>query len=169
MSVARLRWPQMNKDKRTRLIRGLLFTWMLVIVCPVRYWRLEIGVDATWRFALNYAPVHGYAIGRDYVYTTGPLVHLLFPENIGNNLRNGLIFQFCLWVALGAVLFDVFMRGGFRLRNLAVFAVGLCLTSPFFWFNSLGPENLMLVAALLLLVMYRLRGGWVRYVAALVF
>jgi hypothetical protein len=142
---------------------------MLVIACPIRYWALEIGVDATWRFALNYAPLHGYAIGRDYVYTTGPLVHLLFPEHFGNNLRDGLIFQFCLWAVLGAILFDVFARGGFRLRNLAVFAAGFCLTSPFFWFNSLGPENLMLVAALLLLVMYRLRGEWLRYVGALLF
>lgn len=154
-------------ERHARLIRLVLFLYVFVVACPIRYFPLESGIDATWRFALNYAPAHGYAIGRDYVYTTGPLVYLIFPEDVGNNLKYGLIFQGCLWLVLGTIFADVFVRGGFRIQNLALFSFCFGLAAPLFWFNSLGPENLMVAGALLLIVMFQVNGGWTRYVAAL--
>ena len=101
------------------------------------------------------------------LYTTGPLAYLIFPQHIGSNLNYALAFQGCLWLALAAVLLDVFLRPEFQVRNLALFVFFFSLASPLFWFAAFGPENLILAGALLLLVTYRLRGGWFRYGAAL--
>src|SRR5206468_1244737 len=52
--------------------------------------------------------------------------------------------------------------------NLVMFSICFCLAAPIFWFNYAGAENLMLAGALLLTVMYYLRGSWIRYGGALV-
>ena len=57
---------------------------------------------------------------------------------------------------------------GFALRNLALFSFCFGLAAPLFWFNFLGTENLMLAGALILMLIFHLRGGLTRYVAALV-
>ncbi|MEO8128938.1 MAG: hypothetical protein ABJF23_12745 [Bryobacteraceae bacterium] len=154
-------------ERHDTLTRSILFAYALLIACPVRYWPLGSGVDETWRFALNYAPVHGMMVGRDIIFTCGPLAYLIFPQHIGNNLAQGLLFQAGLWIVLAAILADVFFRGGFALRNLAMFSVFFGLAGPLFWVNYLGPESLMLAGALLLIVMFQLHGSLWRYLAAL--
>lgn len=154
-------------DRHGTLTRFILYAYVLMIACPVRYWPLGTSVDETWRFALNYAPAHGLMVGRDIIFTCGPLAYLIFPQHIGNNLVQGLLFQAGLWIALAAIFADVFFRGGFPLRNLAMFSVYLGLAGPLFWFNYLGPESLMLAGALLLIVMFQLHGSLLRYLAAL--
>jgi hypothetical protein len=153
----------------TVLLKSALFLYVCFLFSPIRHWPLEDGTDPTWRFALNWAPAHGYAIGRDYVYCCGPLEFLSFPQHVGGNLGYGLIFQICLWAILIAILSDLFFRSGFNGRNLALFSFCMGLACPLFWVESLGTEYQMLAGALLLLAGFQKRGGWIRYAGALLF
>ena len=127
---------------------------------------LASGEDNMWFFALNYAAAHHLVIGQDIAWTGGPLFYLLFPFDIGHNLARGLAFQAASWVLVIVVLWDLFFRGGFPVRNLAVFSVLIGLST--LEYHQMGyPGNLLLYPALMLLVHFRLRGGIVRYVTAL--
>ena len=138
--------------------------YVLLVACPIRYWPLESGDDPTWRFALNYA--HAVEIGS--VSMSGPLGFLIFPQHIGSNLAQALLFQAALWLVLAAIFADVFFRANFQVRNLALFSFCFGLAAPIFWYNSFGLEHLMLAGALLLIVTFHFRGSWPRYAAALV-
>ena len=52
-------------------------------------------------------------------------------------------------------------------RNLAFFSIYFGFSAPLFWFNYVGPENLLLAGALVLLIVARWRGGMAPYAAAL--
>jgi hypothetical protein len=138
-----------------------------LLACPIRYWPFDPLGDNTWVFALNYAAAHGLAIGRDVVWTTGPLGYLVFPQDVGHNLTHALIFQSVVWALLIAILADLFFRSGFPLRKLGFFTLLFALSAPLYWFNYTGMENLLLMGSLVLLVVVRSRGGLVRYVTAL--
>src|SRR5258708_4385273 len=153
---------------RQRIVRGLLFTWTILIACPIRYWPIDDTIDNTWVFAMNYGAAHGLAIGRDLIWTAGPLGRLVFPMDFGNNLAQALAFQCALWVVLIAIFTDLFFCAGLSVRNLACFSIFFSLSAPFYWFNFMGLENLLLVGALVLLVLAQQRGGIGRYTAALV-
>jgi hypothetical protein len=154
--------------RHSKLVRLALYLYVVLVACPVRHWPLETGIDETWRFALNYAPAHGLVVGTDTVFTSGPLGYLMFPQDVGANLVRALLAQAALWLLLAAVFADIFFRGGFPLRNLALFSFCFGLSGPLFWFDYLGTENLMLAAALMLIVMFHWRGSLARYVTALV-
>jgi hypothetical protein len=75
-----------------------LYLYVVLIACPIRYWPLGSSQEDTWRFALNYAPAQGLAVGRDVIFTCGPLIYLLFPQHFGGNLAQGCSFrQPCGW------------------------------------------------------------------------
>ena len=150
------------------VVRALLFVWTVVVACPIRYWPVENALDNTWAFAMNYGAAHGLKIGRDLIWTTGPLGYLVFPNDIGNNLSQALAFQWVFWAILIAVFADLFYRSRVRLTNLAFFSIYFSLSAPLYWFNLMGPENLLLAAVLILLVVERRCGGPLRFVAALV-
>ena len=145
----------------------MLFLYLALVLCPIRYLAPSATtVDNTWVFALNYAAAHHLVMGRDIAWTWGPLFHLLFPFDIGNNLARGLVFQAVLWILVIVILWDLFFRGGFPLRNLAVFSILIGL-STLDYHQVFYPGNLFLYPALTLLVHFRLRGGIVRYVTSL--
>ena len=150
-----------------RLARVALYAFVVLIACPIRYWPLGSGEDATWRYALNYAAAQGSAVASQIVFTMGPLNYLLFPENIGKNLAHGLFFQFGLWLVLATIFADFFFRADFSLRNLALFSFFFALATPLFWFASMGTEDLIFSGALILIVVFQLRGSLVRYLIAL--
>ena len=145
--------------KRGKLVRIALYLYVMLVACPVRYWPLGSTAEDTWRFALNYAAAYGLAAGRDVIFTCGPLIYLLFPEHMGNNLSQGLLSPPTLWLALATIFADVYFRAGIPLRNLALFSFCFGLAAPLFWFNFLGTENLMLAGALILMVIFHLRGA----------
>ena len=159
-------------DQAKSVLRGALFVYLGLVLCPIQYFAItERFVDDTWLFALNYAAAHHLALGRDIVWTSGPLGYLAAPMDVGNNLAQGLAFQAALWVLLLAILWDLFFRGRFPLRNLAFFSICLGLSGFMYYqppINQLGAGDLLFVGALILLVHFRLRGGSGRYVTALV-
>ena len=151
-----------------RVIRGALFVYALLVVCPIRVWQVDGSLDNTWVFALNYAASHGLAMGRDVVWTTGPLGYLVFPQNQGSNLAWALAFQIAAWAGVGAILWDLFFRRGLALRNVGLWSVFLGLSAPLFWFNYMGLENILLVGMLVLLGIARQQGSRVHFLIALV-
>ena len=148
-------------------LRWTLFLYLGLVLCPIAYLApSDKTVDNTWYFALNYVAAHHLVMGQDIAWTWGPLFYLLFPFDIGNNLARGLVFQAAWWIVTIAVLWDLFFRGGFPLRNLAVFSILIGL-STVDYHQLQYPGNLLLYPALILLVHFRLRGGFVRYLTAL--
>jgi len=75
-----------------------------------------------------------------------------------------------VWALLIAILSDLFFRGSFPLKNLAFFSVFVGLSAPQYHElpNPLGSGSLLFDGALILLTHYRLRGGRIRYVTALI-
>ncbi len=150
-----------------KLVRIVLYVYVVLIACPIRYWPMGSGVDSAWIFALNYASAQGSGVASDTVSTMGPLGYLIFPQHAGSNLAHGLLFQAGLWLILAAIFADIFFRAGFPLRNLALFSFGFALATPLFWFDFVGTEYLMLAGALMLIVVFHERGSWARYIIAL--
>jgi hypothetical protein len=144
--------------------RIVLYFYVLLIACPIRYFPFTSGLDATWLFALNYAHV----AGLQPVFTNGPLSYLILPQHIGNNLSQGLVFQLALWLVLAFIFAEIFFRSGYPLKNLLLFSFCLALASPLFWFDYFGVENLILAGALLLIMRFRFSDSWTRYLIALV-
>src|ERR1041384_8232120 len=151
------------------IVKPLLFFLTVLMACPIRYWPVGSSFDDTWVFAVNYAHAHRLALRSDVFWTTGPLGFMVFPQDIGNNLVQGLIFQILLWCGLIAVFADLYFRAGLRRINLALFCFLFALSAPLYWFNFMGAENLLLAAVLVLLVVFQWRGGFGRYLAALIF
>jgi hypothetical protein len=163
--------PKKLLDGVNYTTRWVLFVYLLMVFCPVRYWPFNLNDwDNTWVFALNYGATHHLVFGRDIDWTSGPLAYLAAPMDIGNNLAAGLFFQAALWILLCAILWDVFFRGRRPLRNLAFFSLFVGLSGPQYHHlpNPLGPGGLLFVGGLVLLVQFHLRGGMSRYVTALV-
>lgn len=159
---------QVERGKADLIMRWLLFLYVTVVACPIRFWMIrDSDLDYTWVFALNYGAAHGMRFGRDLQWTTGPLGYLTFPQNIGHNAIQGLLFQAGLWAVLIISFVALFLHSGIPLRRLALFALAVGCASPLFWFFR-NTEPLFLMAALILLVMVRFQGGTVRYLTALV-
>jgi hypothetical protein len=149
------------------ILRGALFLYLGLVLCPIRCCApTDNSVDNTWFFALNYAAVHHLVMGRDIALTVGPLFSLLVPLDVGDNLARGLAFQSALWALIVVMLWDLFFRCGFPLRNLRFFSFAIGL-STFDYHQALSPGNLLLTATLILLVHFRLRGGISSYIGAL--
>jgi hypothetical protein len=150
------------------IARVFCFVWVLLIACPIRYWPIDdTALDNSWVFAMNWGAAHGLAFGRDLVWTTGPLSYLVFPQDVGSNLTQGLLFQSIAWLVMGGVLADLFFRSGIAVANLRCFAIFFSLSAPLYWFNYLGVENLLLATTFVLLIQYRARGNLERYILAL--
>jgi hypothetical protein len=143
--------------------RWTLFLYVSCILCPIQYIFPSTNLDNSWMFALNDAAAHRLVLGRDVVWTWGPLAYLVFPFDIGNNLAKGLAFQAGLWLLIIAIIAGIFLRAGLPLRNLIVFSVLLSFFVPAYQFGMA-----LLCAGLLLLVHFRLRGGIRLYVGALI-
>src|ERR1019366_10034160 len=158
-------------DRAKSVLRGALFVYLGLVFCPIPYFAIaerSVSVDETWLFVLNYVAAHHLALGRDIVWTSGPLGYLSAPMDIGNNLAQGLAFQAALWILLLAILWDLYFCGRFPLLNLAFFSICLGLSGFRYLYYWLGAGDLLFVGALILLVHFRLRGGSGRYVTALV-
>jgi hypothetical protein len=135
--------PQMLlSDQAKHIVRAVLFVCVGLVLCPVQYWALTPNdEDNTWLFALNYAAAHHLVMGRDIAWTSGPLAYLAAPMDIGNNLVQGLAFQAALWTLLLAILWGLFFRGGFSLKNLAFFSVFLGLSSSLYQQRTPGKTD----------------------------
>jgi len=161
--------PQMAANRKlTTVLRWLLLFHLSLILCPIRYHApTRATVDNSWLFALNHAAAHQLHFGQDIAWTWGPLAYLLAPFNVGNNLAHGLVFQLCLWALAIAVLWDVLVADRFSFPRVLLFWFFVTLSSINYWREEY-PGYLLPPLALMLLVQFRLRGGQLRLVAALI-
>jgi hypothetical protein len=159
ISWAPVRLLRADNPKVKFCIRLLMFVLAAAIACPVRYWAIAEDFDNNWAFGLNYAAAQGLAHGRDVLFTTGPLGHLVFAQDVGDNLVHAIRFQAVVWAVMIGVLWDLYFRAGVPLRNLCLFTVFWGLAAPLFWFNRIGIDNLLLAGALVYLAVYRRQGG----------
>lgn len=65
---------------------------------------LDHGVDPSYQWALNRGAADGLVHGRDIVFNYGPFGYLLFPLDIGTNLRTAMAVQWLFWALLAALL-----------------------------------------------------------------
>jgi hypothetical protein len=158
-------------DRFAHILRWILFLYVAAVLCPIRYLEFNAkDVDNTWLLALSCGAAQHLAMGRDIAWATGPLAHLAAPLDIGSNLADGLIFQAVVWGQLIAILSDLFFRGSFPLKNPAFFSVLVGLSGPQYHElpNPPGSGTLLFDGALILLTHHRSRGGWIRYLTALI-
>jgi len=163
--------PKKLLDAVKYATRWVLFVYLLMVLCPIRYWPFNLNaVDSTWVFALNYGATHHLVFGRDIDWTSGPLAYLAAPMDIGNNLAAGSLFQAAVWISLCAVLWDVFFRGCVPLKNLGLFSLFVGLSGPQYHHlpDALAAGSVLFVGGLILLVQFHQRGGMSRYLTALV-
>jgi hypothetical protein len=155
--------PQLQLSARTRsAIRAAMFVYLGLALCPIEYWPLAGNIDNTWIFALNYARSHHLVIGRDIFWTWGPLSYLALPMNVGSNFVPAIAFQALAWLMSMLVLWELFYQSKLPLKNLVLFSVLLGLSA-----TVSGADQVLLRAALILLILYQLGGRITRYVAAL--
>jgi hypothetical protein len=83
--------------------------------------------------------------------------------NVGGNFAPAVAFQALTWIVVLALLWKLFYRSEFPLRNLVVFSVLLGISA-----TVSGPDQVLLRCALIFLVLYQLSGSVSRYVAALI-
>lgn len=78
---------------------GLLLTVSLVIAILTQSsigGPIDLSIDGSWQFALNYFTVHRLILGQDVFFTHGPLGYLLWPKPIANHLFIAALFWFFL-------------------------------------------------------------------------
>ncbi len=158
-----------KRDKRLKAgpLRWTLFLYIVLAICPIRFWPLANFCDNTFLFALNFGATKSLLAGRDIVWTMGPLAYLYFPQNLGSNLSHALLFQVAAWALLIAVFADFVFNAGFPVRNLGAFVLFFAFSTPLFWSDYLGLENLLLMALLILLLRTHQTESRIRYVGAL--
>lgn len=140
----------------------------MLVLCPIQYWPFIDNADNSWYFAVNYAAAHHLITGVDIVGESGPLGYLGFPQDIGNNLAKALTFQIVLWAVVLFIVWRIFWRSSAGLRRIAFFTVFLGLSAKLFQYpDPLGVADLLLAAAMILIVQFQVQGGISRYIAAL--
>jgi hypothetical protein len=150
-----------------RIVRMVCFCYVLLLGCPIRYWPIDHSKDSSWLLACNFAAAHGLIFGRDIDWTTGPLGYLTFPQDIGTNLLQGLLFQIALWLVFAFIFRELFFRAQIPARKLIIFTFFWALSTPLFWFNRTGVEYLIFSCVLILLFLVRFNGGRLRFFVAL--
>lgn len=78
----------MNKQ-RILLATLIIFT----LTFPLIGVPTDTGIDNSYMWAFNYFFDKGVRIGKEIIFTFGPLGFLLFPQPIGNNLIIGIVIQ----------------------------------------------------------------------------
>ncbi len=82
------------------LAMALLYTVLATLpLPPIAY---GTGLEPSWTLGLNWARAQGMVVGRDIIFTYGPLGYLNFPEPASEAPTQALLYQaglYLLWVA----------------------------------------------------------------------
>jgi hypothetical protein len=153
--------PQVRLGERARkVVRGAMFVYSTLVLCPIAFQTIENNVDNTWVFALSCARAHQLVIGRDVFW--GLLSYLVFPMNLGPFFALAIAFQAAVWIFLILLLWDLIYRRRLPLRNLVVFSILLGLSG-----TVSGVDEVLWRCALILLIQHQLSASLPRYFAAL--
>jgi hypothetical protein len=95
-------------DKRFYSV--LAIGYFSIALFPGNYVALDVGLDPSWRYAINYLPHSAEVFGRDVAFTYGPLGYFLEPLNIGSNLVQANLFHALMHGLVILILLDYALR-----------------------------------------------------------
>jgi hypothetical protein len=82
-----------SRIRNQKLTVGFLFIFLFTSSYPPIGTAINIGLDPSWMYALNYFFFKHMQFGKDVLYTYGPLGFLGSPQPLGNNLLFGICFN----------------------------------------------------------------------------
>lgn len=140
--------------------------WAAAATCVILFYlqpgsAIVRGLDSSWAYGLNYVYAHHLVMGRDVVFTFGPLG---FLEHVRPLTYNIVLFSSLFWDTVSLLLFFILLRtlvdtwagASWLNRILSVLAIGLLMVS----LNSPVQRLLYLTYALCLLFAF---GGKKKY------
>jgi hypothetical protein len=130
--------------------------YILVATFPGSYVPIMPGLDPSWAYGLNVLPQTEFLIGRDVVFTSGPLGYLISPLDIGANLVQAAWLWIATQLLVAAVGLYHYLRHR-RLEALAAFAVAYLVAMSF---GIPFDYRLLLILGLLLSVPPRDGTAW---------
>src|SRR6266550_3846899 len=105
-----------------RFYSVLAIAYLSIALFPGNYVPIDVGLDPSWRYAVNYLPHSTQVFGRDVAFTYGPLGYFLVPLNIGSNLVQASLFHALMHGLLILILLDYALR---RKRPLPAIFLGV--------------------------------------------
>lgn len=141
------------KFTKSKYLYALLaILYLLLIKFPGRYVPVDVGLDNSWQYGINYLNGARHLLKQDVpTFTYGPLGYILVPLNIGSNLVQALIFLLFIHGLSIAVLVYYALR---KDRPLQVVLFVVCYTFASlvgFGFINDDYENTFLIITCLLL------------------
>jgi hypothetical protein len=94
----------MGKRLLYRIALVLLVAWCALIAFPALPPPTGLGLDPSWVLGINLAHVQGLAMGRDLVWTYGPLAFLSIPNPAGQHIWPGFLYRMSMYLLWCAVL-----------------------------------------------------------------
>jgi hypothetical protein len=95
-------------DKRLYCLVAIAY--FSFVLFPGNYVPLDVGLDPSWRYAVNYLPHSTEVFGRDVAFTYGPIGYFLVPLNIGSNLVQATLLHTLMHGLLILILLDYALR-----------------------------------------------------------
>lgn len=111
---------------------AIILLYLLIATFPCWYYPIQVGLDPSWAYAVNFLPHSDRLFGRDVVFTYGPLGYLLYPISIGHNLSYAVAFWLGVYVLFALLLWHYFLKSnrvltvvGFSAFYIAAIGLGL--------------------------------------------
>lgn len=111
---------------------------------------IESGLDPSYTFAFNYFFLHDIQIGKDIIFSFGPLSFLLWPQPQGNNLFIATIIIFILKYIFILLIYNLY----FLIHSKKNYLTWFFLTIYIYVFASLTNVHNILIFIPLLLVFH---------------
>lgn len=135
-----------------RIGLSLLLLWCVLVALPALPPPGGLGLDPSWVLGINQAHVQGLVMGRDLVWTYGPLGFLSDPNPIGQHMGPALLYRllmYLLWCA-GLVRLCFHLMSPERGAWIALlFGIAAAL-DPFLTGDHLEAASLVLALVILL-------------------
>lgn len=107
------------------------------------------GLDPSYRFAFNYFFDHGVEVGRQVLFTYGPLGFVLFPQPVGHNLLWANLFLLGLVLVFSGLFWAVVLRHLHPAHPWQALAAALLAALAGNLLGHLGAGNLLFMITLL--------------------
>jgi len=114
------------------------------------------GLDPSYQFAFNYFFANNVQIGKEVLFSFGPLGFLLWPEPIGKNL-------YIAYLVSGVFLF-LFIFLSLYLNSISkqktnTFSFFIIIFMTFFIASQIGIHNLLIFIPVILLILHKIKGN----------
>ena len=135
-----------------RIALIILVVWCALIAFPALPPPTGLGLDPSWVLGINLAHVQGLAMGRDLVWTYGPLAFLSIPNPAGQHMWSGFLYRMSMYLLWCAVLLRLCVwlvppRRGFWMASLFGIVAAM---DPFLAGDHLEAAALVLALTILL-------------------